>query len=222
MTPRKKLIIFSDLEGTLLREEDGQYDEHEMYGFLSQISKLQAKTGFVAEIHIVSPMTIDMMKKVIDKFDKTILRYNSIHRAEGKAPISYITGATASPESKAEECYRVDDRIMPLPKAFHSLASGASYGKEHYVRTWLETLGDKVGMVIYCGNGRNDIPAMKLVRSLPNGFIVCPKNSKTEIRNIASFITDEEDLPGITEGLSEILSRISKKEAASKDDDIEK
>lgn len=36
----KTILIFSDLEGTILREEDGQYDENEMQEFIAQVDKM--------------------------------------------------------------------------------------------------------------------------------------------------------------------------------------
>ena len=38
---QKIIILYSDLEGTLLRESDGKYDDADMYDFLTQLDKLQ-------------------------------------------------------------------------------------------------------------------------------------------------------------------------------------
>ncbi len=45
MEKRKIILLFLDLEGTILREEDGLYDDEEMYHFLEQIDKLQKNTN---------------------------------------------------------------------------------------------------------------------------------------------------------------------------------
>lgn len=222
MGPQKKLIIFADLEGTLLRDSDKQYDEREMYGFLSKVSKLQQKANLIAEIHLVSPMILEVMKGVMDRMDKTIRRYNSIHQAEGKQEIPYITGATASPEVSEEDCYLVDDRILPLPKRYTAVADSSAVEKEHYVKSWLEALTDRVGMVIYCGNDMNDLFAMKYVKGLFNGYSICPDNSKDEIKANSNFVGKQNDLLGITEGLEYVLERISKRETPTKADDFEK
>ncbi len=209
----KSIILFTDLEGTILRESDGQYDEDEMYQFLLMIDKLQKVSGMTVDIHIVSPMLPEMMKRILDKIDKSVRNFNSSeHR------VSTICGATASPESKPDECYLVDKRIMPLPKGYSSVTD-ASFGKLHYVKEWINAmqLKERYGIAIYCGNGRNDIAAMKFIRG-QKGYVVCPKNSRTEIRGFADHLSQEEDLPGITEGIEYVIGRISSREKTAEDD----
>ena len=217
----KRLLLFTDLEGTLLRESDGKYDSEQMYNFLSRIDKLQRITGYSVNLHIVSPMMADTMKRVIDRIDGDIRNYNKIHRQPEVDTISLISGATVSPEHKADECYAIDQRLMPMPKEIARITD-ASYGKEHYVRMWTEAYENKdiLGMIIYCGNGRNDIPAMKYVKNEKKGFIICPKNSKTEIRSFSNYVSDKTDIIGVTEGLDYIIDKISQKGENSKQEDI--
>lgn len=222
MEPIKRLMLFTDLEGTILRESDGKYDEEEMVQFLSKIEELQKLTGMLVDIHIVSPMLPDMMKRIIDRLDKSIFEYNSKHQHS----ICVIAGATASPESKAEECYLVDKRIMPLPKGVASITD-ASFGKKHYVREWYNAMRDKdrFGMAIYCGNGRNDVGAMRFIKEQKLGYIVCPKNSRTEIRGLVDHLSTKEDLPGITEGIEYVIKELKERKKGDKeknDDELEK
>ena len=37
----KIILLYSDLEGTILRESDRKYDDTDMYKFLGELSKLQ-------------------------------------------------------------------------------------------------------------------------------------------------------------------------------------
>ena len=37
----KIILLYSDLEGTILRESDSKYDDTDMYNFLKQLSRLQ-------------------------------------------------------------------------------------------------------------------------------------------------------------------------------------
>lgn len=210
----KSILLFTDLEGTLLRESDGQYDEAEMSKFLLMIDKLQKETGMMVDIHIVSPMLPEMMKRILDRIDKSIYNFNSsAHR------VSAICGATASPETKPDECYLIDKRIMPLPKSYSSITD-ATYGKLNYVKEWINAmqLKERFGMAIYCGNGRNDIEAMKFIKAQAKGYVVCPKNSRTEIKGFADYLSTEEDLPGVTEGIDDIIKKITKKEKKVEDD----
>ena len=75
--------------------------------------------------------------------------------------------------------------------------------KEVYVRNWMEAYPD-AKLYIYAGNGRNDILAMKRVKANPKGFVICPKNSRTEVKEIAHFVSNKEDLEGVIDGLEKI------------------
>lgn len=147
---KNNILIFTDLEGTLLRESDGAYDEEEMYKFISAINELQKELDQKAYIHIVSPMTTKMMKKLIDKIDKSISRYNLLHKDEGTVLVRPIGGATVSPETKFEDCIAIDERFIPMPKGTTNISS-ASYGKEEYVKLWVETVKrrGKLGTTLY-------------------------------------------------------------------------
>ena len=221
---RKKLLIFTDLEGTILRESDGLYDPKQFTEFIARIDQLQKVTGQVAKLHIVSPMTVDMMKNAVDKIDHDIYRYNSIHRDENDIYVGFVAGATVSPEISPDECYLVDQRFMPMPKEVNTISTGATYGKEHYVKLWIDTLKNRnqLGSIIYCGNGRNDISAMRLVKGLKEGYIICPKNSKTELRRISNFVSNQEDLLGITEGLDFVIQQMKTKNEKDKNEDLER
>ena len=66
---KSDIVIFTDLEGTILRDIDGKYDETEMFQFLRQINRLEKLEDATAQIHILSPMMVDQMKYILDELD---------------------------------------------------------------------------------------------------------------------------------------------------------
>ena len=66
-------------------------------------------------------------------------------------------------------------------------------------------------MAIYCGNGRNDLDAMKYIRNRKDGFVVCPQNSRQQAKAIANFVSKKTDLFGISEGIGNINKEIEKR-----------
>ena len=223
MEKKKIILLFLDLEGTILREEDGLYDDEEMYYFLEQIDKLQKSTNAQVKMHLVSPVYKDVMEKIMDKIDMNIHSYNRIHR--GNAYIKEIEGAACYPEEGVQSEEFEGDRIVPLKKPIDSNDfDTARYGKAHYARSWYEAYDENIytdiGMCIYCGNGRNDIAAIDYVNSRKNGFAVCPNNSRTDAKKRAFYVSAKTDLPGITEGIGAINQCIEKRNIDDKKDAI--
>ena len=50
---------------------------------------------------------------------------------------------------------------------------------------------------------------MKTVKRTGVGYVVCPKNSRTEVKNIANFVSEKEDLQGITECLESLNKQLN-------------
>lgn len=73
MDKKDVIMLYSDFEGTILRESDGNYDDMEMYNFLKQLSKLQELTGAKVKMHIVSPISKNDMSKKLERLDKNFL-----------------------------------------------------------------------------------------------------------------------------------------------------
>lgn len=219
MRVTKTILIFSDLEGTILKEENGQYDEEEMQQFLAQIDKMQQMTDAEVRIHLVSPVYKEQMKKVMDDIDKSILRYNVKNRPKEK--IEYLEGAAAYPETDMLETeysntYLKDTRIAELKKPISMSQFEfdlATHGKLNYVRSWYDDYNERENkdllLAIYMGNGRNDIEAMRFLSSKKQGVIICPSNSRRQIKASAFNVGTKEDLPGLTEGIAKINDRIS-------------
>lgn len=226
MKKRKIILLFSDLEGTILREEDGEFDDEKMHEFLRQLDKLQQLTDGEIHMHLVSPVYMSQMEKVMDRIDRVISRYNDLHHPSQK--ILPIECAVAYPEGNMYSQEFLGDRIMPFEKPVSFTSFDISqYGKEHYVRSWIDTYKESetkdLLMAIYCGNGRNDLTAMKLVNEQKAGFVICPKNSRREVKEKAFHASEKTDLSGITEGISLINREIEKRknpELEEKKDEI--
>ena len=47
----------------------------------------------------------------------------------------------------------------------------------------------------------NRLETINKVLEQPNGIVICPKNSRTEVKNIATVVSDKEDLEGLINNL---------------------
>ena len=215
----KKILLFTDLEGTLLRESDGQIDPESMHEFLTSLSKLQELTGYTVDIHIVSPMIPKMMFNAMQKVDGYIAKHNMVYPNK-KGMLNRVRVGTASPECTEDECEEWDRRIMPMPKGVDRFDN--SFGKFKYVdyiMGYYEEQG-RVGIAIYAGNGQNDIEAMKRVQSSPNGYVICPANSRHTIKEFAKFVGKGDDLRGVSEGLGSIIAELQKTTGEKTSEDV--
>lgn len=201
------ILFFTDLEGTILREKDGEYNDNEMFAFLEQLLQLEENTGAKVHIHIVSPVDIEMMKEIIAKIDKNIGRFNSLKKVHLKP----IEGAVASFGKEFIEKEHTYDRIIPFSEPIDTRNPDmGKYGKVEYVGMWMEAYDNVLG--IYAGNGRNDIWAMQNIKK-QKGFVICPKNSRTEVKKIADFVSDGTDIRGITDCLDRLNKEIIKRKS---------
>lgn len=224
MDKKVVIMLYSDFEGTILRESDGNYDDMEMYNFLKQLSKLQELTGAKVKMHIVSPISKNDMSKKLERLDKNFMNFNRLQK-DSLAKLNLIEGAAASPSEEffrkgeadfLHEVYmrRVDSRIVDLKKPTDQNSKNpAAFGKANYVRSWTELMKttNNVKMVIYCGNGRNDLDAMSYVTRQKGGFVICPKNSRHEAKAMAQCVSEKTDLPGITDGIAKINRMLEQK-----------
>ena len=207
----KKILLFSDLEGTILRESDGKYDKEDMYNFLEQIDRLQQLTGTKVNIHLVSPIYKEQMEEIIDMIDRDIVKYNIAHPDHDRIP--RIECGTFSPDQRMCEEEYSGDRVMPLKMPIDSRQFDTSiFGKADHVRKWCDMYKEReeLLMSIYCGNGRNDLSAMDFIKK-NKGFVVCPDNSRKIAKEQADFVSDKTDLSGIAEGIANINKEIDKR-----------
>lgn len=206
------ILYFTDLEGTILREKDGKYDPGELQIFLQQLSDLQENLDAKVKINIVSPVFMEHMKRIVNRFNIEIAKFNRTNR---KTDLDLINAAMASLDSNQyfEQDYTYDV-IEPFP---HIDLDGGEHGKSQHVNNWIRAIPN-AKLYIYAGNGRNDILAMKKVLEQPNGIVICPKNSRTEVKNIATVVSDKEDLEGIINNLK-LVNKSLKKTHEDHDDD---
>ncbi len=216
---QKIIILYSDLEGTILRESDREYDDADMYDFLSQLDKLQQLTDATIKMHIVSPVDQIEMTKRLGQLDSSITNYRNLHKGH---KLSLVDSAAAYPvddrifKTMGAKHYQIDHRILELKKPISANDKNpAGTGKFEYVQTMSTTMQNRddkeVIMQIYCGNGRNDLLAMDFINKQKNGFVVCPSNTRTAAKEKTQFVSKKTDLPGITEGIARINMEIEKR-----------
>lgn len=222
MIDKKKILIFLDLEGTLIEEELGNLNEDKINGVLDSLSKLEEITNSELNIHIVSPVFIKTMEKVLDKLDRLIIRYN---RANGKN-LKEVQSAVAYPDIHYIDDNFLYDKIIPM-KILSILKPEEQdrNGKFEYVRNWIESMQEKIAFCIYGGNGYNDTKAMEYIKR-NKGFVICPENSWDGVKKIADHVSEEHAADGIKDGIDfinkQIEIRIQKqKEANTQGDDTE-
>ena len=209
MDSKKEIMVFFDLEGTIIEEELGEMNNEKIRGILDSLSRLEENTGAKVNIHIVSPVFIEQMEKILDKLDRIIIRYNM---ANGKR-LKEVQGAVAHPEVKYIHGGEfLHDKIIPmkLPK---NIPDGYKdkYGKFDYVRNWLETMEDKIAFSIYGGNGFNDTKAMEYIKRYKKGFVICPENSHPDVKKNADYVSDGHAADGIMDGINYINEQIEKR-----------
>ncbi len=96
-------------------------------------------------------------------------------------------------------------RIIPLNYDY-DIRNAALYGTEkyNYVEGCIQSYMRRGPILsIYMGNGRNDIKSMKRVKE-KGGYVICPSNSRRDVKAIANYVSDKEDLESLTEAFSRI------------------
>lgn len=211
---KSDIVIFTDLEGTILRDIDGKYDETEMFQFLRQINRLEKLEDATAQIHILSPMMVDQMKYILDELDEAFAKYN---KTSGNY-VSYIKSAIAIQDNYTGW------RNIPNRMLLVKYKNLNQYGEEKlsYVESYMKAhKGDDIKKMIYMGNGANDVMAMQKIKS-NNGIVICPYNSTDEVKKIATYKSNEEDLRGLVDGFSKLCQEVEKQKVHVSHDDNER
>lgn len=211
---KSDIVIFTDLEGTILREIDGKYDETVMFQFLRQINRLEKLEDATAQIHILSPMTVDQMKYILDELDEAFAKYN---KTSGNY-VSYIKSAIAIQDNYTGW------RNIPNRMLLVKYKNLNQYGEEKlsYVESYMKAhKDDDIKKMIYMGNGANDVMAMQKIKS-NNGIVICPYNSTDEVKKIATYKSNEEDLRGLVDGFSKLCQEVEKQKVHVSHDDNER
>lgn len=211
---KSDIVIFTDLEGTILRDIDGKYDETEMFQFLRQINRLEKLEDATAQIHILSPMMVDQMKYILDELDEAFAKYN---KTSGNY-VSYIKSAIAIQDNYTGW------RNIPNRMLLVKYKNLNQYGEEKlsYVESYMKAhKDDDIKKMIYMGNGANDVMAMQKIKS-NNGIVICPYNSTDEVKKIATYKSNEEDLRGLVDGFSKLCQEVEKQKVHVSHDDNER
>jgi hydroxymethylpyrimidine pyrophosphatase-like HAD family hydrolase len=220
----KIILLYSDLEGTILRESDSEYDDTDMYNFLKQLSRLQELMDAKVRMHIVSPISQNQMTDILEKLDKSFTSFNRLQKEPIKK-LKYIEGAAASSKDEfvtgPQQDFtfnrfvkKMDSRIVALKRPSNSDDKNpAGFGKLNYVKGWTSMAQERydVKMIIYCGNGMNDLASMDYVNSKKGGFVVCPDNSRHEAKAKTKLVGRKTDLQGLTEGIANINKLLEKR-----------
>lgn len=213
MENKKEIMIFFDLEGTLIEEELGDVNVEKINGVLESISKLEEITDSKVNLHVVSPVSIKDMKQIVDKLDRLIMRYN---RANNK-DLKEFQGAVAYPDTEYVDNNYLYDVIIPMEiSPLADIGEKDRNGKFYYVRNWVESLEDRIAFSIYAGNGYNDTKAMEYVKS-KKGFVICPENSHSTVKELADYVSEKHAADGIKEGFDVINKQIEKRKQKEKE-----
>ena len=196
----KAILMFCDLEGTLLNEKNGTLDARKLFRFFDQINKIQQTTKSTVYLHLLSPIPLNIMNEVLDKLDTYIAKYNR----EKRTFIRDIQGATASYPAGISQEENTYDRIAPFPeRATKDAYDIAAQGKLEYVEKWIRGINN-LDFCIYAGNGRNDFKAIDYIRKNSRGYSICPDNSRKTVKKIATFTSESTDIEGIIDGLDRL------------------
>lgn len=196
----KAILMFCDLEGTLLNEKNGTLDARKLFRFFDQINKIQQTTKSTVYLHLLSPIPLNIMNEVLDKLDTYIAKYNR----EKRTFIRDIQGATASYPAGIIQEENTYDRIAPFPeRATKDAYDIAAQGKLEYVEKWIRGINN-LDFCIYAGNGRNDFRAIDYIRKNSRGYSICPENSRKAVKKIATFTSESTDIEGIIDGLDRL------------------
>ena len=196
----KAILMFCDLEGTLLNEKNGTLDARKLFRFFDQINKIQQTTKSTVYLHLLSPIPLNIMNEVLDKLDTYIAKYNR----EKRTFIRDIQGATASYPAEISQEENTYDRIAPFPeRATKDAYDIAAQGKLEYVEKWIRGINN-LDFCIYAGNGRNDFRAIDYIRKNSRGYSICPDNSRKAVKKIATFTSESTDIEGIIDGLDRL------------------
>lgn len=206
----KKILYFSDLEGTLLREKDGEVDDKDLFDLVTELAKLGTLTKSDIDIRLISPVGFKKMNATVDKIDRVIARQSLLDK-KNKTKIRLVEAA-ASPFDIGDDIFlerRMSKKLVQLPEVIR-LSDKSRDEKKKYIDLVINNQSDPndVSLYIYSGNGRNDIDAMKELKKNRNCFIICPSNSRTEIKNMADFASEKTDIHGVIDAFKKINQKI--------------
>ena len=201
-------VVFSDLEGTLLREEDGDFDPQQFQSLIGKIHTFLSQTSTELKFVIVSPIESKYMVPLLDKLDDEFHAFNKEHNTRYKIDVA--------------ACYKESDTMDNLPNNILPILDDRA-GKKRVVDYLTDSLGYRFNIMntIYMGNGRNDVDSIDFLRSKykDHAFTICPQNSRNKLKaNPKNYIGEETDLSGLNNGFDKLLSDLNMLEQSNPDD----
>lgn len=217
-----KILYFTDLEGTILRESDGEFEDMEFYRLVSELTRLGELTDAEVEMRLISPIGFKRINKIVDRMERIILRHSILSGNEPRVELEEAAASSFDMGNDVRAFRTVSKKIIELPRVVSSIPDPAREAKKKYVDLVLQSVRptDNVSLCIYAGNGRNDISAMKYIKSKKNGIIISPRNSRKEIRGMSHFTSEHSDIKGVidcVQRLNEKIEERTTKKEESKD-----
>mgnify|MGYP002170740949 CR=1 FL=1 len=155
--------------------------------------------------HTITDFT-KFMEEILDRLDTLIVRYN----IQNNTNIREVESAVAYPDDSYIHQDDLYDKIFPMDMSQKD--DYGRYGKLKYVKSWINNIesmdGKEIDMAIYGGNGLNDVSAMAYIKGMKNGFVICPSNSDSEVKRIASYISTKAQAEGIKDGIDFINTSV--------------
>lgn len=211
----KEIVFFSDLEGTLLRE-DGQFDEENFYKFGQELQKLADETKADISIVIVSPVGPTYLTQIMKKMDKSLYLIETRNsNKENNVEIKAAAGDFRDMSFDINE--RIDRRIDELSGVRSIGGALGNDAKLNYVSKYIQTKEEHASMeskpfYIYAGNGENDIGSMKFVNKLKNGLTITPVDATPNAKKAAKIKSNLSGIVGIADCIKQIRTARLEKE----------
>lgn len=220
---RKRIIFFSDLEGTLI-SEDGRFNDEDFFKFISETSKLAQITKADVQLVIASPMGPKYMTMILREMDRRIRTAERNIGTEGYSVDIVHAAADFNDCINDDLSEKYDSRIDPLTTTPGCRASVDNDSKARFVKSVLQAKqaypDRRPIMYIYSGNGRNDTSAMNIINQLSNGITICPANTLfPETKRAAKINSQFNEARGVAEGIRMIREKFEQRLSGAKPDD---
>lgn len=215
----KKILFFSDLEGTILRDSDGRFDDQDFLNLVQELSQMGLLTDSTIDLRLVSPIGFKKMDSVVGKMESLIIKY---FVSKHQNPNVQLVEAASSPfdiENDFTDIRRISKKVVPLPQVLYG-RNTAGMSKKKYVSYVYDSFGEnnEILLSVYAGNDINDIEAIRYIKGQDNGFAICPKNGITQVQELSDFVSSKDDILGIIDGVSQINEKIKRRVERSQRD----
>lgn len=204
MNKRKKIIFFSDLEGTLIGE-NGKIDCENFYNFGVQLKSLADAFQADIDIIVLSPMGPNFMTPILRDMDNSLSLVEK-RTKDNKNSVKIVAAAADFNDIDSTSIKRIDRRIDYLNIGTRQRGFSLNPDmKLHYINNYLNENNNNAIFYIYAGNGDNDYTAMKKINTLKNGITVCPTNSTEKVKSIAKKTSTLIGVVGVKDCIQQVI-----------------